>query len=388
MPAEIAILDRDMCYLAVSRRFAEAYNVNYDGIIGRSHYDLFPEIPDRWREIHRRCLAGDTERCAEDQFPREDGSLDWVSWEIFPWTDEGDAIGGIVIISENITSRKKFEEALLQSQQDLNHAQAVAHIGSWRLDVRNNILHWSDENYRIFGAPQGEPQTYQSFLEFVHPADREMVDAAWMNALAGKPYDIEHRILVDQKTKWVREQAILEFDENGVLTAGFGTTQDITDVVSARHALSRERAFLRQVIDAVPSLVFVKDRGGRFLLSNQALARCYGTDTGSIIGLTDEKLNLNADETAGFNRDDLDVITSGETKYILEEKVTHSDGVVHWYDTVKVPLVEDDGRCDKVLGVATDVTKRKHAEDLLRLVDRRKDDFLAMLAHELRNPLA
>jgi len=95
------------------------------------------------------------------------------------------------------------ENALRESREDLNRAQAVAHTGSWRLDVRKNELTWSDENHRIFGIPLGMPQTYETFLNIVHPEDREYVDRKWTAALRGEPYDIEHRIVADGQVKWV-----------------------------------------------------------------------------------------------------------------------------------------------------------------------------------------
>lgn len=315
------------------------------------------------------------------------GAALWMLYNAFVLKDLNDKIVGLGTVSTNITGRKQAEEALRKSQMDLNHAQAVAHIGSWRMDVCNNILEWSDENFRIFGLAKGTPLAYQSFLDLVHPADRELVDAAWNDALTGKPYDIEHRIIVDGKVKWVRELAELEFNEHGLLLGGFGTSEDITDIKSSQEALQHERAFLRQVLDTTPSLIFVKDWEGRFLLGNEALAQCYGTSPENLLGLTDENFNANADEVAHFHQDDRNVISSGKAKQIPEEKVTHADGSVHWYRTEKTPLIED-GHCNKVLGVATDITEHKRAEEALRLVDRRKDEFLAMLSHELRNPLA
>lgn len=316
------------------------------------------------------------------------GEVLWMIYNVFALKDLHDNIVGFGTVSTNITEHKQIEEALRESQRDLNHAQAVAHIGNWRMNIRNNVLEWSDENFRIFGIPKGTPLTYQSFLDIVHPADRQLVDTTWQQALTGMPYDIEHRLIVDKKVKWVRELAELEFDKHGVLLGAFGTTEDITDIKSTQEALQYERAFLRQIIDAVPSMIFVKDREGRFMLSNEALAQCYGTSPDSLTGLTDENFNPNADEVTHFYQNDLDVIKTGKPKLIPEEKVTHADGSVHWYSTVKIPLYDTDNSCSKLLGVATDITERKHAEETLRLMDRRKDEFLAMLAHELRNPLA
>ena len=132
------------------------------------------------------------------------------------------------VILRDITERKAAEQALKEREDDLNRAQAVGQIGSWRLDVRRNVLTWSRENHRIFGIPEGTPMSYETFLAVVHPDDRAYVDQNWRAALNGQPYDIEHRLLVAGSLKWVRERAELEFDEHGVLLGGFGTTQDIT----------------------------------------------------------------------------------------------------------------------------------------------------------------
>lgn len=143
----------------------------------------------------------------------------------------------LIGLSQDITKRKQMEQVLREREDDLNRAQAVGQIGSWRQDVQSNRLAWSDENYRIFGIPQDTPLTYESFLAAVHPDDRGYVDRRWKAGLDGEPYDIEHRIIANGRIKWVREKAYLETDEQGKLLGGFGITQDITQRKLAELAL-------------------------------------------------------------------------------------------------------------------------------------------------------
>lgn len=118
-PAAIAMFDREMRYLVASRRWLADYGIERKDIVGLSHYEVFPDLPERWKEIHRRCLAGAVESCEEDPFPRTDGTTDWVRWEVHPWRTAHGAIGGIIIFSELITERKRAAEALRRSEKKL-----------------------------------------------------------------------------------------------------------------------------------------------------------------------------------------------------------------------------------------------------------------------------
>ena len=107
-PAAIAMFDRDMKYILTSRRWLTDYRIQ-GPVLGRSHYDVFPELPEALKEVHRRCLAGATLKGDDDPFPRADGTTDWIRWEARPWhTSRGD-IGGIIILSEIVTEHKLAE---------------------------------------------------------------------------------------------------------------------------------------------------------------------------------------------------------------------------------------------------------------------------------------
>lgn len=117
-PDATAMFDRDMRYLAASRRWLLDYGI--DGpVVGRSHYDVFPDIPDRWRDVHRRALAGETisERC--EPFERADGSVQWLRWEVRPWRLPDGGVGGVVMVTCDVTATKVGEQDLAEREAHL-----------------------------------------------------------------------------------------------------------------------------------------------------------------------------------------------------------------------------------------------------------------------------
>ncbi|GAB3488885.1 hypothetical protein GCM10027399_04190 [Curvibacter fontanus] len=111
-PVGIVMLDREMRYLFASQRWLRDRQLTIQNIVGKSHYELNPTLPQHWREAHRRCLEGATESGAEDPFVRPDGSVIWTKWEVRPWLDTHGTVGGIILMSEDITERKRTEEQM------------------------------------------------------------------------------------------------------------------------------------------------------------------------------------------------------------------------------------------------------------------------------------
>ena len=162
-------------------------------------------------------------------------------------------------LSKLLSDQKLIERKLRESHHDLNHAQGVAKTGSWRLNLQNNELRWSDETYRMFSLPKGTPLTYETFLSFVHVDDKELVDQSWKAALRGEAYNLEHRILINNAVFWVREKAELEFAEDGTLSGAFGTVQDITEHKMDEQKLHRLNRALRAISNSNQALMRATD---------------------------------------------------------------------------------------------------------------------------------
>ena len=161
VPAGVAMLDRDLRYLQVSDRWCTDYSLDSSQVLGRAHYELFPDVPQRWKEMHRRALEGETLRAEEDRWDRDSGTTMWVRWEIRPWRTASGIVGGILIFTEDITHRKQMEEAISGMSRRLIHSQEQerARIGrELHDDINQRLAMLSLELEQLQGNPS-EVQT-------------------------------------------------------------------------------------------------------------------------------------------------------------------------------------------------------------------------------------
>jgi two-component system CheB/CheR fusion protein len=345
-------------------------------VLGKKLEILFPEDSRAVTlKLIRKTAPGKRLEVVEIPIKHVDGSVQTVLWNSATlFAADGKTPIATIAQGMDITERKKAEETLRETERDLNRAQAVAQTGSWRLDVQRNILLWSDENHRIFGIPEGTTMTYETFLSCVHPDDREYVDRKWQAGLQGEEYDIEHRIIVGDEVKWVREKAGLEFDEQGMLKGGFGTTQDITE----RRNVEEQMAFQATLLDNIEDYVVAADFEGHITYWGEGAAKLLGWRPEEVIGLDAVDL-LFPEESRQKPKEFRQLLRRGQN-WSGEIAVRHRNGATVPLLINSSPVLDKDGKVTSVIAVGKDISE-------LKKIDQMKDEFIGLISHELRTPL-
>jgi len=374
-PAGVAMLDRDLRYIACSRRWISDYRLEGQDVVGRLHYDVFPEIPERWKEIHRAALAGASQRCDEDRFERADGTVQYLRWAIEPWRDTTGAVGGVIFFTEDITGHKFLEERLKQ-------AQALAHVGSWELDHVRGTSWWSDETRRIMGLEPDAPASYDLAVGVIHADDRARVDIEFRRSLERRSdYETEYRLVTSGgKLKHIRAQVRSFFDDGGKPLRSEGTIQDVSTEVGARLRL-------RAVLDGVNAFVTVCDLDGAFIDVNRAPLEFLQMRREDVVGKAIWELPIWPAVPGIRERIRSTVARAAAGEVVQLELTVHLGGRDATFDAMFGPLRDAAGRVEAVIASGVDVTDRVAADVALRQSLREKETLLREIHHRVKNNL-
>ena len=380
-PAAIAMFDRQMRFLAISRRFVVEHRLPQDAqLIGRSVYEVFRHIPQRWRDIHARVLSGEELSQEEDQFTHQDGNTDWVSWSMVPWRRDNGDIGGALLFAQLKTNQVEARHALAESEARFRATFENAAVGVALVGTDGSIRRANNGLARMLGYSIEELKT-RTFQDLTHPDDLASNLSELNKTLVGEAdsYSIEKRYLrKDGGVVWANLTVGCVRKADGGVNYFVSVVQDITDRKRAEAHLAERNAQL-DLADKIARIGrFIYDHGTKKSQLSPGLAAIYGLPEGTLdISREEWRARVHPDDLPSLDAVVSRAFADGEREYVLEFRIFRG-GQVRWIESRVRISYNEAGEPVRRVGAQIDVTERKLAE--LTLAERNIQQALAAKA--------
>ena len=347
---------------------------------------IHPDDRERVTAGWQQALADGTSSSAEFRFQRPDGVVTWLQGNAVPLRDpQGRNIGYIGTVAD-ITARKQGEAALRNSELMYRAIGESIDYGIWIADADGRNIYCSESFLNLVGRTQEECSDL-GWADLLHPDDVEQTIAAWNQCVqSGDAWDVEHRFRgVDGRWHPVLARGVPVRNEHGVVIAWVGINLDISQLKRVESELRESEARFRSMADNAPVLIWIHGVGGCQYV-NEEYMRFVGAELDDLQGMKWTRF-IHKDESDAFVESYRQAFKRQQA-IDAQIRMRRADGEYRWLRLSGAPRFRADGAFLGYVGSSVDITDMKASESALREADRRKDDFLAMLGHELRNPLA
>ncbi len=284
MVTACVIFDYNWQYLYINEAAAKIAFQTKETFLGKNLQDINPNIEESIGfKKFKKCMEERVPLQFVEKHTFSNGISKYLEFKVEP-TEEG-----IFVMANDITEKKKTEEINIKYQELLNESQRLAKIGSWELDLLNNILTWSEEVYRIFEIdPLKFGASYEAFLNLVHPDDREFVDNAYTKSVINKTgYNIIHRLKFnDGRIKYLKEQSETFYNSKGEPIRSIGTVQDITKEKEAELLISKNEQKYQQLVENIHDGLISDDNNGKVTFANKRFLEMFGFSYSDLETLT------------------------------------------------------------------------------------------------------
>ncbi len=388
-PVAVSVMDSDGVVEIWSAGAERLFGWNREEVIGRLPPAVPPQQHREFLDHLQRTIAGDPLRGTQALRTCKGGEQIEVALWSSVLTDETGHPRGVISIAADVRERNRTERRLREKEQRLEAALAASQTGTFVWDVRSHSLHWDANLERLFALPRDTAvHTLDDFISRVHPDDRTAVlDALQRSVRDGADFEMDLRVpLPDGSIRWLHDKGRLFLDPEGRPAYMAGACVDITERKRAEEALRDSEERFRGLADNIAQFAWIADATGWIFWYNRRWFDYTGATLEEMRGGGWQKVH---------HPDHLDrvvdrfhaCIESGEAwedVFPLRGK----DGNYRWFLSRAQPMRDATGEVLRWFGTNTDITERMEMEEALKEADRRKDAFLATLAHELRNPLA
>lgn len=370
VPVSIAMFDTEMRYLAASRRHYEELNLVGKEIIGRSHYEIFSNLPEHWRAVHRRGLAGESVRGTE-AIPQEwTGIASWGQWAVHPWRKADGSVGGMLLFTQRFTNLTQAEIELRESEESLRESQKVASLGSCVIDLRTKVVRCSEMFDRLLGIDAAYPHTEEGLKALIHPGDLGAVARnVEEGAARGRPLDWEYRIVrpSDHAVRWMHVLGRMEPDAQGKPVKVRVTVKDVTDRHETEAALRESKDLLQLLVESAPVSLAMFDREMRYVAASRVHMERYHLTGLDFIGRCYyEMVPCAPDRWRQAHRRCL----AGEKVRNDGDRIELPDGTRRWLQWELHPWYTGSGAVGGIIVFSMDITERRQAEERQRLAAR------------------
>ena len=302
---------------------------------------------------------------------------------------------GLVGMHTDITDRKRADEKLKKSEQQLKESQRVAHLGSWDQNLISKELEWSEETYRLFDqAYESFKPSPSEFVRMVHPDDLKIIHTSFKNALTSDetPYHVIVRIINDSGREWVMEGfGEIRRDASGKALSIFGTTQDITEKRMAEEKIRQDEEFIRNILNTVGEGIIVLDRDFCILTANSAYCEQVGVSAEKVLGKHCYEVSHKTDQpcfTCGIDCSVQKVFETGQPHAALHHH-NDAEGNPLYVETKAYPLKDNSGAVISVIETINNITE-KHLLEEERLKTQKLESIGTLaggIAHDFNNLL-
>lgn len=408
-PNAIAMFDTNMRYLAASQKWIEDYKLKGLELLGKSHYEIFPEIGDDWKQIHQECLHGAINKCDEAYFERANGTSQWITWDVRPWFESEGKIGGIIMYTADITKLKEKDAENRRIQAILNKSNEVTLTGTWDVNLQTNKVTWSKITKEIHEVDYYyEPNLASSIAFYKEGESRTKISNVVSKSMQdGSSFDIELQIITAKgNEKWVRAIGLPEF-ENGKCRRLYGVFQDITKSKTHEIGLSNYNEELSAILNSgnvsiistdLSGIITHFNRGAELLLQYRA-DEMIGKVTPAVIHLDSEVIKRGEELSKQFGKtvEGFDVFVEFAKKGEFESRewtYVRKDGSTFPVQLVVTAIYNQNGNINGFLGIATDISDLKNAkirlESLANTLQKKNNQLLSfahITSHNLRSPI-